>query len=53
VIQYIPPVAENVHDDAAVVFLLVVPRRTLSGLEISVEDPVAELSANGIIRLAT
>lgn len=49
VIDKVTPVAEHIDDDAAAIFLAIVPAGTLSGL-ISIvtgEDPVAELTANG------
>src|SRR5690606_24900154 len=46
VLDHVLPVAEHVHDDAAVVFLAVVPRRALQLLVLAREHPVAELAAN-------
>jgi hypothetical protein len=41
------PVAEHVDDDAAVVFLAVVPAGALGGDGVAFEDPVSELAADG------
>ena len=46
VVENIAPVAKHVEDDSAVVFLSVVPRRTLRSLPASLEDPVAELATH-------
>ena len=47
VVEDVAPVAEHVDDDAAVVFLAVVPGGALRGLPVAFEDPVAELAADG------
>ena len=39
--------AEHVDDDAAVVLFAVVPARSLCGLPVALENPVAELAADG------
>ena len=46
VLEDILPVAEHVHDDAAVVLLPVVPTWTLRRDGVALKDPVAELPAN-------
>ena len=46
VLEDILPVAEHVHDDAAVVLLAVVPAWTLRRDGVALEDPVAELPAD-------
>src|ERR1017187_5436838 len=48
VIQDIAPVAQHVDDDAAAVFLAIVPRRPLAGDGIAFEHPVAELATDGL-----
>src|SRR5205807_617386 len=47
VVKDIAPVAKHVQDDAAVVFLAIVPRGSLCRLPVSLENPVAELAAYG------
>src|SRR5271170_6906802 len=47
-VQNIAPMAEHVHDDAAVVFLAVVPGGPLRGLPVSLEHPVPKLATNGM-----
>ncbi len=49
VVDDVAPVAEHVDDDAAAVFLPVVPRGALGGLPVGapLKDPVAELAADG------
>ena len=45
-VQNIAPMAEHVHDDAAVVLLAVVPGGPLRGLPVAFKDPIAELAAH-------
>ena len=47
VLDHVLPVAEHVHDDAAVILLAVIPRGTLELLVFAGEDPVTELAADG------
>src|SRR5580704_12355412 len=46
-VQNIAPMAEHVHDDAAVVLLAVVPGGPLRGLPVALEDPIAKLAPHG------
>ena len=46
IVEHVAPVAEHVDDDAAVVFLAVIPRGALGGHGVAFEDPVAELAAH-------
>ena len=46
IVQHIAPVAEHVDDDAAAIFLAVVPGRPLRGNRVALEHPVAELAAH-------
>ena len=46
VVEHVAPVAEHVDDDAAAVFLAVVPGRPLRGHRVALEHPVAELAAH-------
>src|SRR5690606_5075400 len=46
VLDYVMPVWEHVDDDAAAVFLPVVPRRPLRRLPVAFEHPVAEVDAH-------
>ena len=46
VVEHVAPVAQHVDDDAAVVFLAVIPRRPLRLLPVALEYPVAELAAH-------
>src|SRR5690606_35872289 len=46
VVQHVAPVAKHVDDDTAVVFLAVVPGRTLSRDVVALENPVAKLTAH-------
>jgi len=45
VVDQITPVAEQVRDDPAAIFLSIVPRRALARLISAVKYPIAELSA--------
>ena len=45
-VEYVAPVAEHVHDDAAAILLAVVPARPLRRLPIAFEDPITELAAH-------
>src|SRR6185312_8225919 len=49
VVDHVSPVAEHVDNDSAAVFLAVIPAWALRGLvlNLSAEDPVAELAADG------
>src|SRR5690606_36439425 len=46
VLEDVVPVREHVDDDAAAVFGAVVPAGALGGLPVTLEDPVAELTAH-------
>ena len=50
IVEHVAPVAEHVDDDAAAVFLAVVPGRALRGNGVAFEDPVAELAAHAKMR---
>src|SRR5581483_10123754 len=45
-IEHIAPVAEHIENDAAVLFLLVVPRGPLRRLPVAFKDPVAKFAAH-------
>src|SRR5680860_8795 len=47
VVQHIAPVAEHIDDNAAVLFLYIVPAWPLGGNGIALENPVPEFAANG------
>ena len=47
IVEHIAPVAQHVDDDAAAVFLAIVPGRPLGRDRIAFEHPVAELAAHG------
>src|SRR5690606_23193515 len=47
IVQYIAPMAQHVHDDPSVIFLAVVPGRSLRGNGIPFKYPVAEFSPYG------
>src|SRR6476660_9941146 len=46
VVQDVAPVAEHVDDDAAALFLAVIPRRALDGHRVTLEYSIAELAAD-------
>ncbi len=46
-VEHVAPVCEHVEDDPATVLGSIVPGRSLGGLPVPLEDPVAELPADG------
>src|SRR3954447_21855465 len=47
VIEHITPMAQHVDDDAAAIFLAIVPRRPLTRYGVPFEHPVPEFTTNG------
>src|ERR1700675_4984361 len=46
IVEYVAPVRQHVENDSPTVGLAVVPRRTLRGLQVAFEHPVAELASD-------
>src|ERR1035438_510803 len=46
IVQHVAPVAQHVDDDAAAVFLAIVPGRALGGHRVALEDPIAKFAAH-------
>jgi hypothetical protein len=44
IVEHVAPVAQHVEDDAAALGALVVPGRSLRGLPVALEHPVAEVA---------
>ena len=46
VVEHVAPVAQHIEDDAAAIFLAVVPGRALRRLPVTLEHPIAELATD-------
>ena len=46
IVQHVAPVAEHIHDNAAIVFFAVIPARALGGNVVAFENPVAKFTAD-------